>query len=73
MTVTSRSSAALKTLASVPPLGLFMHPLVMFALPLRIRPLEVFYAVFFEVPQSGGNFVDQVVVASDSCLDHVKW
>ena len=45
----------------------------MLALPLRIRPLEVFYAVFLEVPESGGNFVDQVVVVSDSCLDHVKW
>ncbi len=38
--------------------------LVMLALPLGVGPLEVFYAVFLEVPESGGNFVDQVVVVS---------
>jgi hypothetical protein len=31
---------------------------VVLALPLRIRPLEVFYAVFVEDPEARGDFVD---------------
>jgi hypothetical protein len=39
-----------------------MPRLVVFALPFRVRSLEVFYAVFLEVPESGGYFVDQIVI-----------
>jgi hypothetical protein len=36
-----------------------------FAFPLGVGALEVFYAVGFEVPESCGYFVDQVVVERD--------
>ncbi len=39
--------------------------LVVFAFPFGIGALEVFYAVFLEVPWSCGDFVDQVVVVGD--------
>lgn len=34
----------------------------MFAFPFGVGALEVFYAVFFEVAESGGHFVDEVVI-----------
>ena len=36
--------------------------LVMFAFPLGVGALEVFYGVFVEYPEARGYFVDQVVV-----------
>jgi len=38
---------------------------VVFALPLGVGALEVFYAVFIEDPESCGYFVDEVVVVGD--------
>jgi hypothetical protein len=39
--------------------------LVVFAFPFGVGALEVFYAVLFEVPESCGDFVDQVMIVGD--------
>ena len=48
-----------------PARSIAFDPLVVLALPLGVGALEVFYAVFLEDPESGGDFVNQVVVVSD--------